>query len=540
MATCGLELKAFRDRLNGAVLAGAGLGAMALLAVWMLSGFGDAATDLIDNLPEALAAVVGASGGGNYAVSEMFSLVAPVVVIAIAISGGIGAVAGEERDHTAGLLLALPVTRRHLVTAKAAVLAVHIVITAGLFLAGFLAAPARFGAGVSVAGALAAGVHLAALGLAFGMIALAVSAATGSAAASFGVTAGLAVVANLTATVLPLVAGLEGVAKASPWYYYDASRPLVNGVDPGHLLVLLALGAAAYVVTVALMDRRDIGSGDQRGLIAMIPALDRLTRPVVRGVFAKALSERAVLVMMAGGCMAILTVGVCLMFDGLRETLAKISEDLPEGISRLFGDLDMGTPTGWISAELLSFTYPFVLVAVAVVLGVAAVAGEQKRHTLDLLLSAPVSRRHVVAAKAAAMVSVVVAVAVVWGAGLLVGSALAGLGLGLGRVAAALAHLALLAVFFGAVALALGSVVSSRAASGASAALVVASYFVESFLPLSDGLRPWAAVSPWHYYSASLPLANGADAVHLAALASSSVLALLAAALLVDRREVTE
>jgi len=134
----------------------------------------------------------------------------------------------------------------------------------------------------------------------------------------------------------------------------------------------------------------------------------------------------------------------------------------------------------------------------------------------------------------------VVAVAVVWGAGLLVGSALAGLGLGVGRVAAALAHLVLLAVFFGAVALALGSVVSSRAASGASAALAVASYFVESFLPLSDGLRPWAAVSPWHYYSASLPLANGADAAHLAALAASSVLALLAAAVLVDRREVTE
>ncbi len=539
MLISSLEAKAFRDRLSLSLITGAGLGVMAVLAVWMFAGFGASAANILTDIPEALSALIGASGGGNGAVSEMFSLIAPIVVLSVAVSGGVNALAGEERDHTAGLLLAQPVTRRHVVRAKAEVLVAHVLITSGLFLAGFVAASALFGTGVSSADALAASVHLATLGVAFGMVALSVSALTGSTTASLGVTAGLAVAANLAATMLPLVDRLKGFAKASPWHYYDGSRPLSNGIDPAHLLVLVALGAIAYGLALAVVDHRDIGSGDQRGFIAMIPALDRFTRPSVSGVFAKALSERAILVSMAGGYVAITAVGTCLMFNGLKDTLSKLSHDLPDAIARLVGGVDMGTPVGWINAELLSIMLPLVLVAVAVVIGVAAIAGEQKRHTLDLLLAAPVSRRRIVIDKAAAMIVTLVAIAVMWGIGIMAGSAIAGLGLDVGHVAAALAQLTLLAAFFGAVALALGSVASSRVALGASGAIALASYFTESFFPLNAGLRRWAVLSPWHYYNASHPLARGLSAGHAFVLALASALAVLAAALLVDRREVT-
>jgi beta-exotoxin I transport system permease protein len=533
-----VEAKTFRDRFGLAVFSGGALAVMAFVVLAIFSSFGDDAKHLVNDLPEAFVSLVGASSGQNYAVSELFSLIAPVVVLVVAISGGVGAVAGEERAQTAELLLAQPVTRRRLVGAKAGVLVVDVVFATGLFVAGFLVASAVVGTDISAAHALAAGIHLAALGVAFGMIALAVSAATGSVTTSTMVVAGLAVVADLAAALLPLVDAVAGLAKASPWYYYNGSRPLTNGVDGLHLLVLAAISVVGLAVALVTVDRRDLGTGDGRGLVAMIPTLDHLTRPRVGGVFVKALSERAVLAGIAGGWLAALAVAVSLMFDGLQHTLAEITRDLPDSVSRLVGNSDMGTAVGFMNAEILSIFAPLVVVGVAAVLGAAAVAGEQQDLTLALLLSTPLTRRRLVLEKTAAMALVVVEIAGICGVGIFVGSAVSGLGLGGSNVAAAMVHLALLGIFFGTVAVALGANASRRLAVRVTIALAVAAYFVESLLPLVHSLTSWAALSPWHYYSAAFPLARGLEVGDVAVLAGLSALALAGALVLVERRDV--
>jgi ABC-2 type transport system permease protein len=99
-------------------------------------------------------------------------------------------------------------------------------------------------------------------------------------------------------------------------------------------------------------------------------------------------------------------------------------------------------------------------------------------------------------------------------------------------------HLALLGIFFGTVAVALGATASRRLAVRVTVALAVAAYFVESFLPLVRSLKSWAAVSPWHYYSAAFPLAHGLDIGDVAVLAGLTALALASALVLVERRDV--
>ena len=256
-------------------------------------------------------------------------------------------------------------------------------------------------------------------------------------------------------------------------------------------------------------------------------------------MFAKSLSERASLAALAGGALASMAIAVALMFDGLQGTLRDLSDGIPDGVAGLYGSADLGTPVGWINAEMVSILLPAVMIAVAVMLGVGAVAGEQKRHTLDLLLSAPVTRGRVVIEKAAALAVVVVAIGVLAGLGIAAGSALGGLDIRAADIAAALSHATLLALFFGALALAVGAAASTQTATRVVAITALLAYMMQAFLPSSAALKDVALVSPWHYFSSSTPLANGVDVAHLLVLALLTTLALAAALVFVNRRDVS-
>ena len=62
----------------------------------------------------------------------------------------------------------------------------------------------------------------------------------------------------MVASFLPLSASLKGLAGLSPWYHYNGSDPLSNGVDLVSAGILAFLTLAALVASVWLFERRDI------------------------------------------------------------------------------------------------------------------------------------------------------------------------------------------------------------------------------------------------------------------------------------------
>jgi ABC-2 type transport system permease protein len=132
---------------------------------------------------------------------------------------------------------------------------------------------------------------------------------------------------------------------------------------------------------------------------------------------------------------------------------------MPEAFRNLFATAgaDLTTPVGYIQIELMSFVGPAMVIAYAVGQGSAAVAGEEEHHTMDRLLGAPVSRTRVVVEKAAAMVVGTALLAAATGVALVVEGRLFDLDLPVGGVVAAMLHLALLGLVFGAMALAIGA-----------------------------------------------------------------------------------
>ncbi|UJH70361.1 ABC transporter permease subunit [Ornithinimicrobium sp. INDO-MA30-4] len=74
---------------------------------------------MTDAFPEALNAFIGTDAPGGYVVNELFELMAPLAMVAFAVTGGAAAIAGEEQRGTMGMLIAQPLSRRHVLTSKA-------------------------------------------------------------------------------------------------------------------------------------------------------------------------------------------------------------------------------------------------------------------------------------------------------------------------------------------------------------------------------------------------------------------------------------
>ena len=193
-------------------------------------------------------------------------------------------------------------------------------------------------------------------------------------------------------------------------------------------------------------------------------------------------------------------------------SMSDFLDQMPKAFRALFASAgaDMSTPVGYVQVELLSFMGPLLLIGYAVATGGAAIGGEEDRHTLDLLLTTPVSRSRVVLEKLGEMVLGSVLLASAVGLALLLIGRTAGLDLPLGRTTAAMVHLCLLGMVFGALALAVSAATGRMTWSRSVAAVVaVVAYAVNGLAPLVDWLEPFQKLSPFHQYIGHDPLRTG-------------------------------
>ncbi|WP_330474113.1 ABC transporter permease subunit [Terrabacter sp. C0L_2] len=215
---------------------------------------------------------------------------------------------------------------------------------------------------------------------------------------------------------------------------------------------------------------------------------------------------------------------------------------MPEPLRNLFAmaGADMSTPVGYIQIELLSFMGPILVLLYAVGVGSSSIAGEEDRRTLDLLLTTPVTRSRVVLDKALAMVLGTLGLAIVLGVALVAEGRLADMDLPAGNVAAAMLHLALLGLVFGALSLAIGAGTGRLGLSRAVPVFVaVVAYVVNGLGGLVDWLTPVQKLSPFYQYAAHDPLRQGISWPAVGVAVGTVLVLVLVAAVGFDRRDVT-
>lgn len=256
---------------------------------------------------------------------------------------------------------------------------------------------------------------------------------------------------------------------------------------------------------------------------------------MLSSIFTKAVRDRWIGMTIASGLVAVWLLVAMTVY---RDIDISLYTDLPAGIRDL-----MGIPEGADAATLaynimLEFAAALTLAGMAVSMGAASIAGEERDGTIGVLLTNGRSRSQILAAKLAAMIALVVAATLfLWGAAELA-PRLLGVDIGASRLGAMHLHLGVNAVFYGALAAAVGASSGSRSmASAIPAGAMAISYFATGLLPLVDPVAWLAKVFPWYYFSSSDPLTNGVNWGHLSLLGSAATVLLVAAFVGLERRD---
>ncbi|HZJ47546.1 MAG TPA: ABC transporter permease subunit [Acidimicrobiia bacterium] len=471
---------------------------------------------LVDEMPMELLALVGIdpeifTTGFGYLQAQMYTLIAPLFILVLAIGMGASATSTEEHTGTSDLLLTTPVTRSSVVLQKTLALTVAATLLILSFVAALLLGQVTVDLRLSIWGVIGVNLGLLLLGTFFGSMAFAIAAWTGAKGLAMGLTSGVAGLAFFINGMAPLVEGLQGFQGFLPFYWYAANDPLMNGPTAWHLL--LFCGTALFtIVAVAGFNRRDIGVRPTFLRMPRRPAEAAIARSsqsrLLRSISGKTVWDRrhSFWWWLVGMCsIAVLTaVFFPLIEDVGGDALVQLVDSYPPEILAMFGMTDpasLFTGAGLMSTRVYSGIGLIVVLAFAIGMGKAALAGEEHEGTADLLLTTSRRRDDVVLGKSSAIFGLLAALVVgvgmvVWLANLIVGLSLTFAGL-----LTATVGMTLFGFLFAALALAAGAWTGSPgAATGIAVATGVVAFLLNGFGTIVDWLKPLRPLSPFYWY----------------------------------------
>ncbi|GMU40731.1 MAG: hypothetical protein AMXMBFR23_15970 [Chloroflexota bacterium] len=230
------------------------------------------------------------------------------------------------------------------------------------------------------------------------------------------------------------------------------------------------------------------------------------------------------------GCgTALYAVFMILLFPSFKETLTQTQ--YPEEFLQFFGvGSDLSNAAVFLSAEYISFI-PLVLMVFALVAGTGALAGEEGRGTLEIVLAQPVPRARLYWAKVLALMLAIAAILAIIIAGWVAILLVVDLEGEVTVADAVLAHVGMFPViaWFAAAGVFAGAIAPSRGqGAGILAALLIASYLATSLAQVVDRIAWMRWFSPYTYLDGPTLLMTGPVAGHVALLlAGAAVFAVL-------------
>lgn len=221
----------------------------------------------------------------------------------------------------------------------------------------------------------------------------------------------------------------------------------------------------------------------------------------------------------------------------------KVFADMP--FLKLFGInpeniLEFTTPEGFLNPEFFYMVAPILIIMLSVSLGSDAIAGEEERKTMDLLLSNPISRERIVLEKFLAVISVIFTVIVFSYIGFIICILVYKINnINLGRLLQAEIMLGYLGVSFGSFAFFLGCITGDKGKSiTISAIFAIISYLINSLSNVAQFLSKLRIISLFYYYGGDNPLKKGIYLPHLGIIIAFIVICLLVSLLAFRRRDI--
>jgi ABC-2 type transport system permease protein len=229
---------------------------------------------------------------------------------------------------------------------------------------------------------------------------------------------------------------------------------------------------------------------------------------------------------------------VVAIYPSVEEALSKAVASYPEALKQAFGLAELTSVEQYLNAEMLSLIVPLAVGYLAVRSVASGLSGAAESGRLDVLLSAPVSRRRLVASGFSAAALELAAVLVV---GLLItmlGSLVSGAGLSFTRALAGFANVWPLALLFAGLGIVVtGWSLRTAVVTGSVAGILVAMYVADLVGRLDSSLDWIRYGSVFRYYGRAIE--EGIDPLAFVGVTAVAVAVAALGALLFDRRDLS-
>ena len=247
-------------------------------------------------------------------------------------------------------------------------------------------------------------------------------------------------------------------------------------------------------------------------------------------------SDRRRSVIAWGLPLGLMSAFIVAIFPSVEDSISKAVQGYPSGLKEAFGISQLSTVEQYLQAEMLSLIVPLALGYLAVRAVASGLTGAAESGRLDVLLSAPVSRRRLVAAGFLATAVELAAVLVITGLLTGLGSLLAGAGLAAGPALAGFANVWPLALLFAGLGIiASGFSLRTSVVTGAVAGALVSMYVLDLVGRLDTGLDWVRYASVFRYYGNAIE--DGIDPLAFAGVTAAAVALGALGAWLFDRRD---
>jgi ABC-2 type transport system permease protein len=252
-----LDLRLRRRSLIGYA---AGMALYSFLVVALYPSFRNSAS--LDSLSGSTAAALfGITGkltsSSGWLNGNIYGNFFPLIMLLLTIGYGAAALAGQDEDGTLALIAALPVRRRTIVFQKASAMAAQALILAAAVTI-CVVVGRGFQLTVGAGDAVATAAALALMGLDFGLVTMAIGAATGRRATALGITSSLAVGSYVLGSLATTVSGIRPGRYLSLFYWSVGNDQISRGVSPGDFTVLILVGLSALAAALLAFRRADL------------------------------------------------------------------------------------------------------------------------------------------------------------------------------------------------------------------------------------------------------------------------------------------
>lgn len=211
------------------------------------------------------------------------------------------------------------------------------------------------------------------------------------------------------------------------------------------------------------------------------------------------------------GLYALLVIGLYPSVAEQKADYEKIMENYPDSMTEFFGTDDLFSPVGYLQSQLMLYI-PLLLGIYAILQGLNAVTGEERRQTMDTLAALPIPRWQLLTEKYLATTVIMVGILTQFFLSLLIGRLLwPELDISIGHLAAATYASLLPVMVIAGVAYLLSATLPMHRRWGGiiSSVFLVGTYLIYALGNASEAIEPFQPFTAFEYYDAVKIMESG-------------------------------